>query len=210
MTVAHAATPAAATETIATSATIATNECRVIAPMTSVTRTPATTRSSTSPSVGGTGVGLATGAPRVYADEVKINPGMAATPVHVHFELGGVASRSFHLVPFLRAQLVILETGIEPQLLAGLKARYFFADRGPLRAYAEGGLGYGNVSHLVYLADKDAYDTTIEGPFHVGAGIGLLYMFNDTVGLQNQVYTMAMFDQFSFQLDYSLGLYFAF
>lgn len=159
---------------------------------------------------GGTGFGLATSEPNVYADEVRINPGMAATPIHMGFEMGFVAARAFHLVPFLRLQLVILESGIEPEPLVGLKARYFFRDDGPLRVYGQGSVGYGDVSHVVYLAEKDTYDTTNEGPVHVGVGLGLLYMFNDTVGLQNDVHAMVLFDRFSFQVDYTLGLYFAF
>lgn len=159
---------------------------------------------------GGTGFGLATAEPNVYFDTVQINPGFAVTPLHLGFELGWVPARSLHLVPFLRMQLVILETGIEPLALGGLKVRYFVRDEGPFRVHVGGGLGYGEVSHLVYLAEEDAYDTTNEGPFHIGAGLGLLYMFNDTVGLHNEFYTMVMFDRVSLQIDWTLGLYFAF
>ncbi len=159
---------------------------------------------------GGTGFGLATGDPNVYFETVQINPGFAVTPLHLGFELGWVPTRSLHLVPFLRTQLVILETGIEPLMLGGLKIRYFIRDEGPFRVHVGGGIGYGEVSHLVYLAAEDAYDTTNEGPFHIGAGLGLLYMFNGTVGLHNEFYTMVMFDQVSLQIDWTLGLYFAF
>jgi hypothetical protein len=159
----------------------------------------------------GSGVGLATSEPNVYADEVRINPGLALTPIHIGAEASWSPTDSFHLVPFLRTQLVIRTTGIDPLFLGGIKARYFLVnDREGLRLYAQGGLGYGDVSHLVYLAEKDTYDTTNEGPYHIGGGGGLVYMFTRNVGLQIDLYAMTLFDRFSFQLDGQLGLYFGF
>lgn len=161
--------------------------------------------------MGGTGVGLATSEPNVYADEVKLNPGLAISPVIIGTELSWSPTDHFHLVPFLRLQLVILESGIEPLALGGLKARYFLVDdREGLRLYAQGGVGYGDVSHLVYLAEKDTYDTTNEGPYHVGGGGGLVYMFTRNVGFQIDLYAMTLFDRFSFHLDAQAGLYFGF
>lgn len=158
----------------------------------------------------GSGIGLATSSPNAFADRVELNPGLATTPIFIGAEFGFSPTGSFHLVPFLRAQLVVLESGIEPEILGGLKARYFLVDNQPLRFYVQGGLGYGDVSHLVYLSEFDTYDTTNEGPYHVGGGGGLAYMFTRNVGLQLDLYAMAMFDRFSLQLDGQLGMYFGF
>lgn len=161
----------------------------------------------------GTGIGLATAEPNVYAEDVELNPGLAPTPLHLAAELGfAPGRRSLHIVPFLRLQMVFLDSGTELEPLAGLKIRYFFKDGGPFRVYGQGGAGYGYVSHLVLLEQIEAgtYDTTNEGPIHVGGGIGFNYMFSDNVGIQLDTYLMAMFTEFSLQLDATAGLYIAF
>ncbi len=162
----------------------------------------------------GTGIGLATAEPNVYHDDIELNPGLAPTPIHIGVEAGFAPGRgSLHVVPFLRLQLVALDTGLDPLPLFGVKARYFFKDTLPLRVYAEGGLGYGDVSHLVLLQQIEpagTYDTTNEGPFHMGAGFGLVYMFGETVGLQTDLYAMFLVDRISLHLDLTAGLYFGF
>jgi hypothetical protein len=161
----------------------------------------------------GTGIGLATGDPNVYADDVELNPGLAPTPFHIGAELGFAPGRgSFHIVPFLRLQMVFLDTGIEPEPLFGVKFRYFFKDEAPLRVYAQGSLGYGEVSHLVLLREIEdgTYDTTNEGPIHVGGGLGMVYMVSETVGIQADLHLMAMFSQFSLQGDLTAGMYLGF
>ncbi len=161
----------------------------------------------------GSGIGLATGDPNVYAEDVDLNPGLAPTPFHIGAELGFAPGRgSFHIVPFLRLQMVFLDTGIEPEPLFGLKLRYFFKDEAPLRVYAQGSVGYGEVSHLVLLREIEdgTYDTTNEGPIHVGGGIGMVYMVSDSVGIQADIHLMAMFSQFSLQGDLTAGLYLGF
>lgn len=161
----------------------------------------------------GSGLGLATAEPNVYSEDVELNPGLAPTPLHIGAEFGfAPGRRSLHLVPFLRMQLVFLDSGTELEPLVGLKLRYFFKDGEGLRVYGQGGIGYGYVSHLVLLEEieEGTYDTTNEGPVHVGGGVGLVYMFNDTVGVQVDAYLMAMFPAFSLQLDGTAGIYLAF
>ena len=161
----------------------------------------------------GTGIGLATGEPNVYAEDVELNPGLAPTPFHIGIEAGFAPNRgSLHIVPFLRLQMVFLDTGIEPEPLFGVKVRYFFKDGANLRVYGQGSVGYGDVSHLVLLREieEGTYDTTNEGPVHIGGGIGLVYMLSDTFGLQGDLHLMSMFGQFSLQGDLTAGAYIAF
>ncbi len=161
----------------------------------------------------GSGIGLATGEPNVYYEEVDLNAGLAPTPLHLGFELGIAPTRgAFHIVPFARIQLVFLDSGVEIEPLFGIKARYFFRDDEKFRVYGQGGLGYGRVSHLVQLTqiDEGTYDTTNEGPIHVGGGVGFIYMLSNNFGLQLDTYLMAMFPDFSIQLDGQLGIYLGF
>ena len=161
----------------------------------------------------GTGIGLATADPNVYAEDVELNPGLAPSPFHIGIEAGFAPGRgSLHIVPFLRLQLVFLDTGIATEPLFGVKARYFFRDGDRLRVYAQGSIGYGDVSHLVLLQeiDEGTYDTTNEGPMHIGGGIGLVYMLSDTFGLQGDLHLMAMFGRFSLHGDITAGPYIAF
>lgn len=161
----------------------------------------------------GTGIGLATAEPNVYAEDVELNPGLAPAPFHIGVEAGFAPGRgSLHIVPYLRLQLVFLDTGIAPEPLFGVKARYFFKDGDRLRVYAQGSLGYGDVSHLVLLReiDEGTYDTTNEGPVHIGGGIGLVHMLSDTFGLQGDLHLMAMFGRFSLHADVTAGPYIAF
>lgn len=159
----------------------------------------------------GTGVGLATGELAVNTD-VDLSPGMAPTPLHFYTEFGlSPRGSSFHVVPFLRMQLVFRDSSTEMLPLVGLKARHFVLDQRPLRFYIEGGFGYGEVSHLVLnLPPGQGPDTTREGPFHVGVGPGFVLMLGEGVGLKTGLYTMALFDQFSFQIDLNTALYFSF
>lgn len=162
---------------------------------------------------GGTGLGLATGDPNVYYDDVELNPGLAPTPFHIGAELGIAPGRgSFHIVPFLRLQMVLLDTGMEPLPLFGVKARLFFKDGGALRIYGQGGIGYGEVSHLVRLdqVEEGTFDTTNEGPFHIGGGLGMAYMFSQHIGVQADAYVMFLLPQVSVQLDVAAGPYIAF
>lgn len=161
----------------------------------------------------GSGIGLATAEPNVYADDVELNPGLAPTPLHLAFELGFAPGRgAFHIVPFGRMQLVFLDSGVELEPLFGVKARYFFRDDQRVRVYGQGGAGYGYVSHLVQLAEIDdgTFDTTNEGPIHVGGGVGFVFMATDHFGIQVDSYLMAMFPDFSLQVDAQLGAYIAF
>jgi hypothetical protein len=161
----------------------------------------------------GSGIGLATGDPNVYAADIELNAGLAPTPFHIGAEVGFAPNRgSLHIVPFLRLQLVFLDTGIEPEPLFGVKVRYFFSDGANLRVYGQGSVGYGYVSHLVLLREIEdgTYDTTNEGPIHIGGGIGLVYMLSDTLGLQGDLHLMSMFGQFSLQADLTAGAYVAF
>ncbi|TVQ95743.1 MAG: hypothetical protein EA398_17080 [Deltaproteobacteria bacterium] len=161
----------------------------------------------------GTGAGLATGDPRVYADQVNFNSGFAATPLHLYTEFGfSPRGSSFHVVPFLRLQTVFLDSSTEFLPLFGIKARYFLVDEMPVRISFDGGAGYGYVSHLVSLPidGTTINDTTREGPIHIGGGPGLVFMFSEAMGMQANVYPMLLLGQFSFQLDLNVGLYFAF
>lgn len=161
----------------------------------------------------GTGFGLATQPPQANGDRVDLNPGLASTPTHLGLEWGIAPTRgALHLVPFLRMQLVSLDTGLEIEPLGGLKVRYFLQTDRKFRLYAQGGFGYGNVVHFVSLPDIDdgVIDTTIEGPVHVGAGVGFAYFFTPNVALQVDSYLMAMFSRTSVQLDVAGGLMFAF
>lgn len=161
----------------------------------------------------GTGFGLATQSPRANGDRVDLNPGLASTPLHLGFELGIAPTRGqLHLVPFLRMQLVSLDTGTEIEPLGGLKIRYFLQDDRKFRLYAQGGFGYGDVVHFVSLPDIDGgvIDTTVEGPVHIGAGVGFGYFFTRNVALQVDSYLMAMFARTSVHLDVTAGMMFAF
>jgi hypothetical protein len=161
----------------------------------------------------GTGFGLATQPPEANGDRVDLNPGLASTPTHLGLEWGIAPTRgALHLVPFVRLQLVSLDTGLEIEPLGGLKVRYYLRTDRKFRLYAQGGLGYGNVVHFVSLPDIDdgVIDTTIEGPVHVGGGVGFAYFFNPHVALQVDSYLMAMFSRTSVQLDVAAGLMFAF
>lgn len=161
----------------------------------------------------GTGVGLATEDPRANGDDVKLDPGLAATWLHLYLELGIAPMRgALHIVPFLRLQMVSLDTGIEPEPLGGLKIRYFLGDGDRLRLFAEGGAGVGNVVHFVNLPDIDGgvIDTTVEGAGHIGGGVGLHYAFSDTAGFFSEAYLMAMFPRTSVQLDVNVGLQLSF
>lgn len=161
----------------------------------------------------GTGFGLATQSPRANGDLVDLNPGLASTPLHLGFELGIAPTRgAVHAVPFLRLQMVSLDTGLEIEPLFGLKVRYFLQTERKLRLYVQGGLGYGDIIHFVSLPDIDGgvVDTTVEGNLHVGPGFGFAYWFSDHVALSVDSYLMVLFPRTSVHLDLTAGLTFGF
>ena len=159
---------------------------------------------------GGLGAGLATGEPDVVTD-VKLGSGVALTPGHATAEIGYRVGEQLEVIPFLRLQIVTLESGTELEPLFGTKVRKYLTDTGKLDFYVEGGLGYGNVRHFVWVADKKTYVTTSEGPFHAGGGGGLRYAFNDTSGLTAGGYLMGLAgDATSVQLDLQGLLYLRF
>ena len=159
---------------------------------------------------GGLGAGLATGAPDVVTD-VKLGTGIALTPAHATAEIGYRIGEQLDLLTFARLQVVTLESGTELEPLFGAKIRKYLTDTGKLDFYIEGGLGYGNVRHFVWVADKETYVTTSEGPFHAGGGGGLRYAFNDSVGINAGGYLMGLAgDAASVQLDLQGLLYFRF
>jgi hypothetical protein len=164
----------------------------------------------------GTGVGLATSPPNVYGrpnasgQQVSLNPGLASSPFHLGIQVGVPVSALVELIGYTRLQLVFLETGTQLEPLGGLKARYYPVFRDRVRFFIEGGVGGGDVSHLVYLAEQDTYDTTNEGPVHVGFGTGGVFLFSDNVGIMPQAWLMALFPRFSAHLDVTLSLYFQF
>jgi hypothetical protein len=155
----------------------------------------------------GTGLGLATGSPNAFGDEVDLDPGFALTPTHLSADVGFRLSPKISLVPFLRLQVVTLESGVELEPIVGAKARFFVDTTAPVEFYTVAGVGYGNVRHFVYIADKETYDTTTEGPMHVGAGFGMLYLFSDHFGLNLEGYAMALFGTFSAHVDATAQLY---
>lgn len=159
---------------------------------------------------GGLGGGLATGKPDVVTD-VKLGSGIALTPGHISAELGYAIAEGVDILPFARLQVVTLESGTELEPLFGAKIRKYLTDTGKLDFYIEGGLGYGNVRHFVYVADKKTYVTTSEGPFHAGGGGGLRYAFTDSVGISAGGYLMGLAgDAASVQLDLQGLLYLRF
>jgi hypothetical protein len=159
---------------------------------------------------GGFGAGLATGAPDVVTD-VKLGSGVALTPGHATAEIGYRIGEQLDVLPFLRLQIVTLESGTELEPLFGAKIRKYLSDTGKFDLYVEGGLGYGNVRHFVWVADKKTYVTTSEGPFSVGGGGGLRYAFTDSVGINAGGYLMGLAgDATSVQLDLQGLLYFRF
>jgi hypothetical protein len=155
---------------------------------------------------GGTGVGLATSPPNVYTD-FDLNPGLASSPLHLAFEVGIAVSPAVEILPFTRMQLVFLETGVTLAPMFGLKGRYYAINNPRTRFYLEGGAGYGEVSHLVYISQEEAYDTTDEGPVHIGAGIGGVLLVTEQFGFQPSIYLMSLFPEFSVHLDATLSLY---
>ena len=161
----------------------------------------------------GTGFGLATQSPRANGDLVDLNPGLASTPIHLGFEFGLAPGRgAVSAVPFLRLQLVSLDTGLEIEPLFGLKVRYALRPDQKLRFYVQGGLGYGDVVHFVSLPEIEGgvVDTTVEGNLHVGPGFGFAYFFSEHVGFAVDSYLMVMFPRTSVQLDLTAGLTFGF
>lgn len=155
---------------------------------------------------GGTGVGLATAPPNVYSN-YDLNPGLASSPLQLAFEVGIAVSPAVEIVPFTRLQLVFLETGVNLAPMFGLKGRYYAINNPRTRFYLEGGAGYGEVSHLVYISQEEAYDTTDEGPIHIGAGIGGVLLVTKQFGFQPSIYLMSLFPEFSVHLDATVSLY---
>lgn len=159
----------------------------------------------------GTGGGLASGEPLVMGNQVDLNPGIALTPLHFYFDALYHFGNGFEFGPFVRFQTVLLQNGIEPEVIVGGKFKWYFEDLATTRMYVSVGGGYGYVRHTVDLNPTiDFVDTTQEGPGHAGVGFGVAYMFTDNIGLLNDFYTMVLFDQVSVQLDYNLGLLLAF
>jgi hypothetical protein len=158
----------------------------------------------------GTGVGLATADPNAYGDIVELNPGLALSPLQFGLHLGFSVSPTVEIIPFARFQLVFLDTGAQIEPMGGLKARYYAVNNPRARFYIEGGAGYGEVSHLVYLAEQETYDTTNEGPVHVGAGLGGVLLVTDNFGFNPGIYLMTLFPEFSVHVDATVSLYFEF
>ena len=113
-------------------------------------------------------------------------------------------------IPFLRLQLVSLDTGLEIEPLFGLKVRYALRTDQKLRFYVQGRLGYADVVHFVSLPEVDGgvVDTTVEGNLHVGYWFA--YFFSEHVGFAVDSYLMVMFPRTSVQLDLTAGLTFGF
>ncbi len=159
----------------------------------------------------GSGGGLATGEPLVMGGRVDLNPGVALTPLHFFADIGFYFADAFQFGPFLRLQTVLLENGVELEIIVGGKLKWYFLLDGPTRMYASFGGGWGHIRHTVDLSPTVEFvDTTREGPFHGGVGFGYAYFFTDNVGLLVDVYSMVLFDELSVQLDLNVGLLLSF
>jgi hypothetical protein len=169
----------------------------------------------------GSGLGLATGEPVVYGDDVDLEPGFAASPLQLYAEAGYVPIEHLHIVLSGQFQMVFLDSGIELVPRGRLSVRYNLIDRMPWRVGVQLGGGYGYQVHLVGLDDQvtrsdgttqtiEDVDRTEEGPGHFGAGVHASYMFNEQLGIFADAFIMALFPQTSAHLDVNVGLYVGF
>jgi hypothetical protein len=155
----------------------------------------------------GTGVGASTTEPNVYGDIVGTEPGLALSPLQFGLHVGFKLSALTELVPFARIQSVILDSGISVEPMVGLKIRYYTRNDPRNRIYLEAGTGYGDVSHLLYIEEVEAQDTTNEGPLHLGGGVGGILLLTENFGLNPSLYAMILAPRFSLHADITLSLF---
>ncbi|MEK6607623.1 MAG: hypothetical protein AABZ30_08185 [Myxococcota bacterium] len=148
-------------------------------------------------------------------EAVEINTGVAVSPLHVGFEIAHQVADLWHVGVLARVQLV---SGAQykqhdaKSFFGELRVKRYLSND-PLRFFVSGGVGGGQVRHMVNLGPDadDRRDTIASGKFALGAGGGINYDFNPGLALVLEANALALMpDDPSVHADVNLGTQFMF
>jgi hypothetical protein len=174
----------------------------------------------------GSGFGYTSGTGEVNADTPVAGTGSGALLGHIAPEIGYWWKPDVMLSLQGRFQLVTGTTALtvdgrtyEPvpaALAVFAKATWFTATSGSLRPFLAGGLGGGQIRHVVTISglpgcpsDK-CVDTVVAGPLLAQVGGGIFYKLGDSVGLILSSNAQVAAPKFTLNLDINAGVGFGF
>jgi hypothetical protein len=174
----------------------------------------------------GSGFGYTSGTGEVNADTPVAGTGSGALLGHIAPEIGYWWKPDVMLSLQGRFQLVTGTTALtidgktyEPvpaALAVFAKATWFSATSGNLRPFLAGGLGGGQIRHVVTISglpgcpSEKCVDTVVAGPLLAQVGGGIFYKLGDSVGLVLSSNVQVAAPKFTLNLDINAGVGFGF
>jgi hypothetical protein len=174
----------------------------------------------------GSGYGYTSGTGEVNADTPVAGAGSGALLGHIAPEIGYWWKSDVMLSLQGRFQLVTGTTALtidgktyEPvpaALAVFAKATWFTATSGNLRPFLAGGLGGGQIRHVVTISGlpgcpaEKCVDTVVAGPLLAQVGGGIFYKLTDSVGLVLSSNAQVAAPKFTLNLDINAGVGFGF
>jgi len=174
----------------------------------------------------GSGFGYTSGTGEVNADTPVAGTGSGALLGHIAPEIGYWWKSDVMLSVQGRFQLVTGTTALtidgktyEPvpaALAVFAKATWFTATSGSLRPFLAGGLGGGQIRHVVTISglpgcpSEKCVDTVAAGPLLAQVGGGIFYKLGDSVGLVLSSNMQVAAPKFTLNIDINAGVGFGF
>jgi hypothetical protein len=176
----------------------------------------------------GTGFGYTSGTGEVNADTPVAGTVSGAMLGHIAPELGYWVAPGFLVSLQGRFQLITGTTEIVapgrthspvPAALAVLAKASWFMGTGNLRPFVSGGLGAGQIRHVVTFSNltdcgpagnQTCVDSVAAGPVLVQAGGGIVYKLNPSLGLVFSSNAQVAAPNFTLNLDVNAGVGFSF
>ena len=174
----------------------------------------------------GSGYGYTSGTGEVNADTPVAGTGSGALFGHIAPEIGYWWKSDVMLSLQGRIQLVTGTTALtidgktyEPvpaAIAVFAKATWFTATSGSLRPFLAGGLGGGQIRHVVTISGlpgcpaEKCVDTVVAGPLLAQVGGGIFYKLTDSVGLVLSSNVQVAAPKFTLNLDINAGVGFGF
>lgn len=165
----------------------------------------------------GAGIGVPADNPVVYEDITTVSGGLAFAPPHFVLQVDIPVGDRFSVLVQAGGQLVFLSSGIELNPRIDARGRMHFGPVTGISGYAQAGLGYGLVSHLVELdavitrsdgaqARIQDTDRTESGPVRIGAGGGMQWNSEGVIGIEVDGYLYMLVPEVGVQLDVTAAL----
>lgn len=165
----------------------------------------------------GAGIGVPADNPVVYEEITTVSGGLAFAPPHFVLQVDIPIGERFSVLVQAGGQLVFLSSGIELNPRIDARGRMHFGPLTGISGYAQAGLGYGLVSHLVELdavitrgdgsqARIQDTDRTESGPLRIGAGGGMQWNSEGVIGIEVDGYLYMLVPEVGVQLDLTAAL----